>query len=251
MTCEDLRIYLPVYLDDELEAGDCLRVEQHLAGCPDCRRLRSEAEVLRAALRDDELRAEPSTALKKRIATALRSAAQAEEREQRQWRSAAFRWMGVAAAVILISGVVVRMQLPSAREAQMVDEVVSSHVRSLQAGHLVDVPSSDRHTVKPWFQGKLDFAPAVPDLSDSGWTLTGGRLDYLHGRAVAALIYHRRQHAINVFAWPATEAPQKDEQSTENGYNVLHWNHAGLACWAVSDLNAAELAEFAKAWRAH
>ena len=138
-------------------------------------------------------------------------------------------------------------------------EVVSGHVRSLlAAGHLTDVPSSDRHTVKPWFAGRLDFAPPTPDLADAGFPLAGGRLDYLGGRAVAALVYRRRDHVINVFVWPdaaagTPAAPRRTDAGTaarDGGHAVLHWAQSGLAFWTVSDLNAAELADFARLFRA-
>jgi anti-sigma factor RsiW len=127
----------------------------------------------------------------------------------------------------------------------LADQVVSSHIRSLMANHLTDVISSDQHTVKPWFSGKLDFAPVVKDLSSKGFQLVGGRLDYIADRPVAALVYKRRQHSINLFVWPSPQADSSPHTMTIKGYDVVNWTQGHMAYWAVSDLNAAELNDFA------
>ena len=129
----------------------------------------------------------------------------------------------------------------------VVAEVVNAHVRSLQAEHLFDVQSTDQHTVKPWFLGKLDFAPPVADLAAMGFPLVGGRLDYVSGRPVAALVYQRQKHSINVFVWPASETSGPDTARSVRGFHVHHWIRDGMSFWVVSDLNDAELSEFARA----
>jgi anti-sigma factor RsiW len=136
-----------------------------------------------------------------------------------------------------------------AAHQRLVEEVIASHVRSqMLSSHLLDVESSDQHTVKPWFHGKLDFAPVVIDLSKDGFVLAGGRLDYVNGRAVAALVYRRRQHVINLLTWPApdTESEESEKSETKQGYHLIHWRRDGMSWWAVSDLNVRELTEFAR-----
>jgi len=137
-----------------------------------------------------------------------------------------------------------------ANDGGVVAALVDDHVRSLQPGHLTDVISTDRHTVKPWFDGKLDFAPPVKDLAAQGYPLVGGRLDYLGGRPVAALAYQHGKHPINLFIWPERAGAEAPVDTARNGYNVLHWSADGMSLWAVSDLEQDELAEFERDWRA-
>jgi anti-sigma factor RsiW len=122
--------------------------------------------------------------------------------------------------------------------------IVSDHIRSLIGTHLLDVPSTDQHTVKPWFNGKLDFSPEVKDFASQGFPLIGGRLEYLMDRPVAALVYQRRQHIINVFTWPATSTAKTERSFARNGYVALHWNHGSMTFWAVSDISSVELSQF-------
>jgi anti-sigma factor RsiW len=154
--------------------------------------------------------------------------------------------------VVTIGVLFVINNVRSSREQVIASAVLVGHIRSLQGDHLIDVPSSDTHTVKPWFQGKLDFSPPVPDLQELGWPLIGGRLDYLGGRPVAALVYQRRKHNINVFLWPNQGAIDDGiRQEDAQGYQILHWNGAAMTYWVVSDLNSAELRELARALRGH
>jgi anti-sigma factor RsiW len=151
---------------------------------------------------------------------------------------------------VSIGAFLVVNSLRSSHQQLIASAVLAGHIRSLQPGHLIDVPSSDQHTVKPWFQGKLDFSPPVPDLSELGWNLVGGRLDYVDGRPVAVLVYQRRMHNINVFLWPNHDsADDAIKQEDAQGYQILHWNGAETTYWVVSDLNKAELVEFARALR--
>lgn len=256
MTCDESRTYLAAYLDDELDVGQCLQVQKHLAECAGCRRAQEEHDALRAALRDPELYGQPSAEFAQRIQAAVRGAAREEERRQRSSWFAGFWIAGpqlAAAAVLLVVAAVAGTMLFLNRGARspeqlIADAALAGHIRSLQPGHLVDVPSSDHHTVKPWFQGKLDFSPPVPDLSSVGGVLTGGRLDYLDGHPVAALVYRRRFHDINVFLWPNRgPADETIRHETSQGYQILHWKSSDMNYWVVSDLNPAELTELARA----
>jgi anti-sigma factor RsiW len=260
MNCEDSRIYLLAYLDDELEVADNLRIQKHLADCADCRQAEKEQLALRSALRDPSLYAHPSPDFAKRIEAAVRQAAKEEVQSRRTaWFEyfgfKSFRWIPAAAllaVVAIVGGLQIINSLRSSHQQLIASAVLAGHIRALQADHLVDVPSSDRHTVKPWFQGKLDFSPPVPDLSELGWAMIGGRLDYVDGRPVAALVYQRRLHNINVFMWPSQgAADDRISQEDAQGYQILHWNGADMTYWVVSDLNKAELADFARALRGH
>lgn len=246
MSCEQTRLYLHPYLDDELGVADAIRFEEHLAECAECRSTREQVLALRKALRSADLRFEPTDALASRVSAALRQSAAP--------RRAPFRsnnWMAIAASVVVAAGLsVLFMSRNSAHVDLMAREIVDSHIRSLQANHLMDVPSSDRHTVKPWFQGKVDFSPPVADLAAQGWPLEGGRLDYIQGKPVAALVYERRKHQVNVFLWPAGGHPDEDfRQQSEQGYQIVHWISSGMNYWLTSDVNGAELLDFARLLR--
>jgi anti-sigma factor RsiW len=152
--------------------------------------------------------------------------------------------MSGAFAVCLALLLIVTQTRPSS-EQQLAQEIVSSHVRSLMASHVMDVVSTDQHTVKPWFNGKLDFSPPVKDLAARDFPLVGGRLDYLGGRSVAAVVFERHKHIINLFVWPAKKEDSKATSvAPGQGYNLIHWSAAGMVFWAVSDLNEKELMEF-------
>ena len=242
MSCQQTHELIHGYLDGELDLVKSLEIEKHLEQCEACTQNYEALRGLQSRLRDNTLRFEPPAKLEKSLRSALRH----EEKP----RSPIFRWNWAVAAASLLAAIVLIWTVatistrPSPDDV-LAQEVVASHVRSLMANHLTDVPSSDRHTVKPWFDGKLDFSPTVKDLSQQGFPLTGGRLDYISNRPVAALVYQRRQHSINVFVWPTTAAPAMNGKASERqGYNVIRWSNAGMTYWAVSDLNLAELQQF-------
>lgn len=243
------RLQLQAYLDGELDTSQSLKMESHLAECAACRQWLDDQRALRRAFSAPELYFHPDTALRRRIQRKLKNAARAEMAAASRW----FPWSAAAAAAVIIFavGLVLGLQWhspqPGINTNLLANEAIAANVRSLMANHLTDVLSSDQHTVKPWFDGKLDFSPPVKDLAAQGFPLVGGRLDFLAGRPVAALIYKRRLHVINVFVWPVTGQPAAPAGSTSHdGYNVIHWSAGGMNFWAVSDLNPQELGEFAR-----
>jgi len=246
MNHPDVESELDAYLDGELAAGDAAALEQHLAGCGSCERFRSERLVLRSAIQAEMPKREAPELLRARVRAALREeVAPARRPLPRTAAPAPWRWMALAATVAVVALGSWRMGSAHAGSTMLADEVLSSHVRSLMPGHLSDVISTDQHTVKPWFNGRLDFSPPVHDFAGRGYPLLGGRLDYLQGRPVAALVYGRRQHVINVFVWPARAAERAAPPIGRSGYHLLHWATPEFTYWVASDVGLAELTEFA------
>lgn len=242
MNCEATRELLQLWFDDELDGERRPEIESHLAECANCSAVRDGLAELRRDLRSDAVRFGAPQALSGRIRSALR---QTERIPRRPWTAIAITF---ASAAVLVWGVVLWTS-QSTRRDQIARDIVASHVRALMPGHLVDVPSSDQHTVKPWFAGKIDYSPHVKDLSPQGFPLEGGRLDYLNQRTVAALVFRRRQHVIDVFVWPATQDDSQVSTSAMNGFNIVRWTDAGLAYWAVSDVAPDDLRQFAALYR--
>ena len=245
MNCQQIRPLLQAHHDGELDAANTIQVDQHLADCPQCFAFLRNLGTTRLMLRDDGLRHRASPELRRNIRAALANVARSEE-EPRPSRSYWPRIGLAAAAAVLLSTAIVLV--PSRSDDHLLADVTSSHVRSLMVAHLTDVTSTDQHTVKPWFEGKLDYAPPVRDLRDAGFPLIGGRLDYLSGRPVAALVYARQKHFINVFVWPVEHpgAATVPKASERNGFHLVHWNGPAMTFWAVSDLNEKELMEFSE-----
>jgi anti-sigma factor RsiW len=235
---------LDAYFDGELDLVRSLEFEEHLKTCPDCAQEIWTHQTLRQGLRAASLYDRAPAGLEARIRAALPSANKVVEMPRRNL----LNWLAVAAAVIVALVLTWRM-LPSYLGRSGTDllaqEVVASHIRSLQPGHLLDVESTDQHTVKPWFNGKLDFSPPVKDFSEDGFPLIGGRLDYVDHRPAAALVYQRNKHFINVYVWPESEVKDKPARSsTADGYNIAFWERGGMYFCAVSDLNTGELQQF-------
>ena len=248
MTCDEARKLLGAHADGELGLPHAAELEAHLEGCAGCRGALAGLTELGAGVRAHAAYHAAPAGLAARIRAALpREASPAAAVEPVP--AAARRWgwpqlgAGLVAAFALAWSAGLYLVLPGAAE-RLEEELVAGHARALMAGHALDVSSSDRHTVKPWFNGKLDFSPAVFDLAPQGYALAGARLDYIDRRPVAALVYRHRQHPINVFVWPVAGGDKAPKSASRQGYNLLHWTRGDLSYWAVSDLNTAELAQF-------
>ncbi len=238
MNCDDARALVDACVDGELDLMTQLRIEAHVENCPSCLPLYEARREIRAAVRTRApyFHAPAGLARQVRRAVGRRSVLAA-----RRW---AWPALGAAAALVVLTVAgVLFLDSRGAATDRLAQEIVAGHVRSLLPGHLTDVVSSDQHTVKPWFAGRVDFSPPVADLAGEGYPLAGGRLDYVAGRTVAALVYRRNRHVLNVFVWPsASEVAESD--AAEHGYHVAHWSRGGLAWWVVSDLNVGELHQF-------
>ncbi len=247
MTHSSFEAQVDAYLDGELAAVDARELEAHLAQCPECTRFRDGRLALRAAIATHVPTFQAPPALRERI----RAAAQGRGRGSR--RFAVRNWwrpLALAASLAVVALGSWSLAVQRAAGDRLTDELFASHIRSLMPGHLTDVVSSDQHTVKPWFNGRLDFSPPVFDFAGRGYPLLGGRLDYVDGRTVAALVYGRRQHVINVFLWPAAHGPTGGPNTRDRqGYHMTHWTTADYTYWVVSDLGLGELQDFAQLLR--
>jgi anti-sigma factor RsiW len=256
VACEDNALLLHAYSDGELDLVRSLEIEEHLKTCTFCAQELREQHTLREGIRSANLYHRAPEALRARI---IASESAVSVRASRQSlavtsvlrtvrRRPVLEWLAVAAAILITLGLGVRF-IPgvlNARQGDLVaEELVASHIRSLQPGHLMDVVSTDQHTVKPWFDGKIDFAPPVRDLAEQGYPLIGGRLDYVGGRDVAALVYQLRKHYINVFIWPDDgKQGNRLESVSKQGYNVACGSSGGMRLCGVTDANAEGLRQF-------
>ncbi|HEY5868455.1 MAG TPA: zf-HC2 domain-containing protein [Candidatus Tectomicrobia bacterium] len=241
MDCDAIYVLLDAYVDRELDVAHDLAIAAHLQTCPRCAQQYEALLALQGAVRTRGTYFASPPSLRQRLRTTLRRAAPAPF-----LRSPDSVLTAVGLLVLVLGGVYMwRSWSPLTLTDGLVREVVAAHVRSLQVDHLTDLASADTHTLKPWLSDKLAFAPPVIDLAPHGFQLLGARLDYLNDRAVAALVYRRRQHRINLWVAPAgPTAATAAALATHHGYHVLHWVHAGMAYWAVSDLNREELSLF-------
>ena len=246
MNCQQAKPLIGPYADGELEAAGILDLEKHIQDCSACALEWRNLQSLKKALKEDALYFTAPAELRRRIKAELPSARK-EVPRQPVWN---WNWLATAlsgALAVCLAMLLLITQTRPSSEKQLAQEIVSGHVRSLMGNHLTDVASTDQHTVKPWFNGKVDFSPPVKDLAAEGFPLAGGRLDYLGGRTVASLVFQRNKHSINIFVWPAEEADSTPASLKPiRGYHLIHWATGGMTFWAVSDLNEKELMEFAQ-----
>jgi anti-sigma factor RsiW len=240
--CENL-LLVQAEFDGELDAAEAARAMHHRASCAVCRVAYAEFEAARALLHADAPYHRAPESLRRAIVAGLGEKTPQRAHAPAWWRDGASFGLGAAMAATIALLVIAPAQ------QDLIDQIVAGHVRALQPGHLEDVVSTDQHTVKPWFDGKLDFAPPVKDLAAKNFPLLGGRLDYLGGREVAALVYGRDKHVIDLFIWP-DRGRLTPSNGARQGYNVIHWSGSGMNFWAVSDLEAGELRAFAQQWQA-
>ena len=265
MNCQEIADLMDGYLDGELDALTSQKIEQHLRDCPKCERAYEVETAMAHAISQAAPYYKAPLELRERIQVSLREAIGAPtsrgatgagllpvRRPEAVRRGVFFdmpwNWLALAAAIVL-AAIVASSFLPKVRQPGadqfLATELIASHVRSLMADHLTDVASSDQHTVKPWLDVKLDFAAPVVDLSGDGFPLIGGRLDYLDNHSVAALVYQRRKHFINLFIWPTTPVDGKEQKTVEReGYHLVHWADGDFTYWAVSDVSVGDLQNF-------
>lgn len=244
MNCDHVQGLLNAYVDAEIDLVTALEIEQHLSTCQDCSQQYAGLLALRSAIASERphlYQAAPEK-FTRRVRSSLRASVQGAR------SPAPFAWRLAAAVfgvlLLVLAAGFTGSRLGQAGSRPLAEAVLSAHVRSLLADHLTDVASTDQHTVKPWFDGRLDFSPPVADFSVQGYPLIGGRLDYIDGHPAAAIVYMRSKHIINLFVWLSTSSSPTVRISHDNGYNIIQWSHSGMEFWAVSDLNTSELQAF-------
>ncbi len=243
MTCQEAHILLHALIDDELDAGHAREVETHAADCPRCTRQLRDYRGMRDAMAAPAMSYKAPESLRRRLEAALPATPAA--RPIASNRRSLLKGFGLGSVVsTALAACLVLFVVHTEEDQRIVGDVVSAHLRSLQGDHLIDVKSTDQHTVKPWFNGRLDVAPPVIDLTSQGFTLIGGRLDYIDGRPVAAIVYKRRAHVINLFVSQGAGVTSGEAIEKLQGFNVWRWAWADLSYRAVSDINAEELEEF-------
>jgi mycothiol system anti-sigma-R factor len=257
VTCEMTHSVLHGYLDGELDAARAAEFERHLLSCPQCVAELEAQEAMRSTIQSAGLRERAPEKLRRNLQAAIGGTTATATQESartvtpiRPRSSVRPTWWLTLAAAAVFAIVLGTRFLPNVTQGRGGDEmtaaIVDAHLRSLQPGHLEDVISTDQHTVKPWFDGRIDFAPPVHDFVSDGFPLQGGRLDIVRGKTVAVLVYGRRKHVINVFIWPTNERDESPQQGSQLGYNWIDWRKGGMELVAISDVSAPDLTELQK-----
>lgn len=249
MMCDDAGLLMHAYLDDELDAAGSAAMARHLDECASCKARYQTYAIMQKALSEPSLYHRAPDALRARWSTPPAQVAPTLPAARRRGLPVLAAAAGFAAAMLLSVPAWMHWLPSHGTGDAVVAQAISSHVRSLQGAHLMDVVSTDQHTVKPWFEGKLDFSPRVKDLASEGFPLIGGRLDALEGHSVAALVFKRRLHVINLFQWPADGAATPQKVAQEHGYTVIRWTGDGMRYVAISDVNEADLRQFVLAFQ--
>ena len=242
MTCSEAAGLLDARLDDELDMASSASIDLHLSGCPACAARYEALRNLHQEIAAADLAYAPGPALERKLAARFAESGKLK----------LVRWMRLSAlAAAAVVAVVLMVAIPAVRNASETNaiaaEILDNHLRALLPMHPVDVPSSDQHTVKPWFQGKTGFSPPVPDLSAKGFLLAGGRLEVIGRQPAAAIVYRRREHVISLYVSPSTGADTGTRLLDLDGYHLLHWTRDSLSYWAVSDVATNDLRAFAAA----
>jgi anti-sigma factor RsiW len=247
LNCQETQTLIHGYIDGELKLIQSLEIEQHIQKCPACAHAHASVQAIRAAIKNGALYSQTPPDLATRVQSSVRRATQADHTP----RARRGPLLAVAASLALGMAAgwgLARVLIARSDDVFLTQELVAGHVRSqMLPSHRFDVASSDPHTVKPWFEGKVDFSPPVKDLAGQGFPLVGGRLDYFHNRPVAALVYQRRKHSINLFIWRSSAGDlTAPKRATRQGFHMFQWASSGMTFWAVSDLNQGELQEFVR-----
>lgn len=252
--CAAMRLLIQADLDGELDAAQAAALAAHLDACPDCTATRSALAELSSRLRSEVPYHSAPTSLRQTVAARIAASAAvpiSEPARSRRFGNPGARLrqgMSFGAGFALAACLALVLVLP--HRGDPAEQVVADHIRALQPGHLTDVVSTDQHTVKPWFNGRLDYSPPVRDFAAEGFPLAGGRLDYLGDRPVAALVYRRAQHVIDLYVWPTGNSEADvGSHGERSGFNYFRWTDRDMTFWAVSDVNAVELSRFVDLWR--
>jgi anti-sigma factor RsiW len=240
MSCDRADTVLHGYFDNELDAAGAAEFERHLGQCCECADALESLKSLRSSMNRAQLYEKTPVSFRKKVLAELSPTRPVSVFSART----PWRWLALAAALLLFAYAgwqFVSVRRGDNQETVLAAEAVDAHLRSLQPGHLTDIISTDQHTVKPWFDGKLDFAPPVRDFADQGFPLQGGRLDIVHGRATAALVYGRRKHLVSVFIWPTSEPDASPRAGSRQGYQWIDSRKGGMEFFVVSDTAPSDL----------